>query len=981
MYCPNCNEEYSGKFCPECGAKLIEKPAGGFNLNLGDANAISGGVHLADSHNVHNEDRSVHNITNTTSTVQNITNIAAQKTEAEMLQERKEAYLNACKRAYEDNVLEQHEVIELEELRIKLGLDKATADAILDSVRRMSERNARKSTLSPIARTKLKILTENLKNNEVKALMDQIDSLESLVRKFDSDELSRKYFLVLAALKSERCVELYETSMIDSYWKSFWGYLAYIKQGQKAKAENVLISLDRFTNYPEDNMSVLAVAGALMKGNIVEAKEYLNELTGDHTPALQRFVDSLYLLLEPEVAKEMGADENTCAFYLVNFFGQKDPKSKAEEEHLKQTTEEGLNRHDNPKWNDITETVFSDFSSKLSNKRGSDLRVHVKVYLHDVAHGVKKKLKLPRLILCQHCHGTGAKDGTALETCPNCHGNGVEIRVQRTLHDNMQPQSTCQRCGGSGKIIKENCQHCGGQGIVRKEDIVTVNIPAGVAEGMTLKMSGRGNDAPGGGMPGDLLIVIEEERNTQLMRDDNDLVYILMLDSTTAMFGGKVEVPTIDGRARVTIPANTPSGKLLRLRGKGLPSPNSYSNGDLLIYVIVYVPEQLTEPERVSISSGHVDTVVNWLNKAAEQGRADAQYGLGRFYYHGQGVEKDYLKAAEWYLKAAEQGETLAMNCLAKLYKCGDGVEKSAQNALFWIMKASENGNNDAKSEEDNLRKEVIDELLKRFEEFGVKSMWCAIYPGDPNLYPIVDIQEMTYDELDKISPKNDGISWNVVARKERAKRRKELMDRMDKVLKEHEQGKFSKDEWKSIKKQYREEIETYNNFKPSESKVLVFFTTGDFKKRNSSGGYDMVKLNHRPLFAWNPCILCHEDLNPITMTNLGHSKTVWPLRGLFKNHMIITSDDNVVKDNINKQISQYLDDFIVQAVNGYGINKVVIYDNQLQKYMMVSKVLRVKNSNEENLKLNLLGDFKPSEICDMLNGKSHMWDYLFIND
>jgi hypothetical protein len=337
MYCPNCNQEYDGKFCPECGTKLIENPvSSGVALNLsGDANAISGGIHMADSHNVHNEDRSVHTITNTTSTVNNITQVAAQKSEMELLQEKKAIYLTECKRAYEDNVLEQSEVVLLEECRIKLGLDKATADAILESVRVMSERNARKSDLNPIARTKLKILTDNLRKNEVKALMDQIDSLEPLVRKYEHDELARKFFLVLAALKSDKCIELKENSKIDSYWKSYWSYLAYIKNGRITDAENVLISLDRFTNYPEDNMSVLAVAGALMTGNKAEAKEYLDAVTGEFTPALQRFVDSIYLLLEPDIAKEMGADEDTCAFYLVNFFGQKDAKAKAEEERLK----------------------------------------------------------------------------------------------------------------------------------------------------------------------------------------------------------------------------------------------------------------------------------------------------------------------------------------------------------------------------------------------------------------------------------------------------------------------------------------------------------------------------------------------------------------------------------------------------------------------------------------------------------------------
>ncbi len=346
MYCPNCNQEYDGKFCPECGAKLIENPVpqGGFNLNLGDANAISGGVHLADSHNVHNEDRSIHNISNTTSTVNNITQVAAQKTEIEILQEKKTLYLNECKRAYEDNVLEQSEVVALEECRIKLGLDKATANTILESVRVMSERNARKTELNPIARTKLKILTDNLQKNEVKALMQQIDTLESLVNKYEHDELRRKFYLVLAALKSEKCIDLYVNTKTDNYWNTFWSYLAYIKSGRISEAEDTLASLDRFTSYPEDNTTVLATAGAIMMGDDVTAKELLNAVIGEYTPALQRFVDSIYLLLEPETAKEMGADENTCAFYLVNFFGQKDPKVKAEEERKRKEAEEAERR-------------------------------------------------------------------------------------------------------------------------------------------------------------------------------------------------------------------------------------------------------------------------------------------------------------------------------------------------------------------------------------------------------------------------------------------------------------------------------------------------------------------------------------------------------------------------------------------------------------------------------------------------------------
>ena len=334
MYCLNCKKEIEGKYCPECGTKLIEKPtsAGGLNLKLGDANAVSGGVHLADSHAVHNEDKSVHNTSNVSNVTHNVTNVAAQKTELEILQDKTTIYLNECRRAYEDNVLEQAEVNALDECRMKLGLDQKTADAILDRVRKISERNARKTSLTPLAKTKLKILTANLKKNEVKALIDQIDSLEALVERFEHDELLRKYYLVLSALKPERCIELKESTKIDSYWKSYWSYIAYIKAGRIKEAEKILNSLDRFANYPDDNITILATAGALMKNKKAEAKEYLNTIVGDYTPALQYFIDSIYLLLDPNLAKEMGANDNTCAFYHVNFFGQKDPKAKAAEE-------------------------------------------------------------------------------------------------------------------------------------------------------------------------------------------------------------------------------------------------------------------------------------------------------------------------------------------------------------------------------------------------------------------------------------------------------------------------------------------------------------------------------------------------------------------------------------------------------------------------------------------------------------------------
>lgn len=233
--------------------------------------------------------------------------------------------------------------------------------------------------------------------------------------------------------------------------------------------------------------------------------------------------------------------------------------------------------------------------------RGSDLRVRVKVNLKEIAHGAEKKLKIPRMVSCPDCKGTGAKNGTELSTCQHCHGSGVITQVRQSIFGTMQTQTTCPHCNGTGKIIKEKCSRCGGVGLERKEEVLTANIPAGVYDGTILRMQGHGNEAAGGGIPGDLQIAIIEEEDDELMRDGNDLVYNLMLDFPTAALGGKVEIPTIDGKARVTIEPGTQPGKVLRLRGKGLPSLNHYGTGDLRVNIMVYVPETLSKDEKKAI--------------------------------------------------------------------------------------------------------------------------------------------------------------------------------------------------------------------------------------------------------------------------------------------------------------------------------------------------------------------------------------------
>jgi len=231
-------------------------------------------------------------------------------------------------------------------------------------------------------------------------------------------------------------------------------------------------------------------------------------------------------------------------------------------------------------------------------KKGTNLRVKVKLNLEEISEGVEKKIKVRKLNSCKACNGTGAKGSSSFHTCSSCRGTGYVTRVQRTILGNMQTSAPCSACGGEGKIIVNRCTKCSGEGVVNEEDIITLNIPAGVADGMQLSVSGRGNAARKGGVNGDLIVLIEEEKHSEFIRDENNLIYDLLISIPDAILGIPVEVPTLDGRVKVKIEPGTPSGKLLKLRGKGLPSVNGYGRGDLIVRILVFIPSSVSKDDR-----------------------------------------------------------------------------------------------------------------------------------------------------------------------------------------------------------------------------------------------------------------------------------------------------------------------------------------------------------------------------------------------
>jgi molecular chaperone DnaJ len=238
---------------------------------------------------------------------------------------------------------------------------------------------------------------------------------------------------------------------------------------------------------------------------------------------------------------------------------------------------------------------------RMRGIRGSNLRIKIKLTYEEIAKGVTKQVKVKKYVPCTTCQGSGAKDKGSVQTCSTCGGSGQVRKVSNTFLGQMQTVTTCPTCNGEGTTVTAKCTSCKGEGRVYGEETVTLEIPAGVGEGMQLSLSGRGNAGERGGPPGDLIILIEEEQHKDLHRDGLNVAFELHITFPDACFGTSVEVPTIDGKARIKIPPGTQSGKIFRLKGKGFPGVNSYEKGDQLIYVNVWTPQQVTPEEKAML--------------------------------------------------------------------------------------------------------------------------------------------------------------------------------------------------------------------------------------------------------------------------------------------------------------------------------------------------------------------------------------------
>lgn len=235
--------------------------------------------------------------------------------------------------------------------------------------------------------------------------------------------------------------------------------------------------------------------------------------------------------------------------------------------------------------------------------RGRDIRVRVNMTLDEIARGAEKEVTLEKNVPCTECGGRGAKNSADIKTCPACHGTGQVKRVMNGIFGQTISYSTCQQCGGEGKIISNPCRKCNGTGLERKRETVRVKIPAGVEDGMQLTIRGGGHAAKNNGVNGDLLVLIQEVAHPELKRDGNNLFYTKVISVMDAILGTETEVPCLDGNYRIKVEAGTQSGSVVRLKGKGLPSVNGGGTGDMYVKIIVWIPKKLSREDRAMLEN------------------------------------------------------------------------------------------------------------------------------------------------------------------------------------------------------------------------------------------------------------------------------------------------------------------------------------------------------------------------------------------
>ena len=695
MFCPNCKQEYDGKFCPECGTKLIEKPiapnigGSGVNINLGDANAISGGVHVV----------------NNTTYVQE-----REKSAAEIEQEHRIQFMNLCEEIFEDGIIDEDEIVKLETERLRLGLDEETAKRIIETSRNASQ--TLKRELSPREAIYLKTALQYINCNEIERIRTLLPKLEVMNELYKVEEVNFVCNLLLAALSPEKLIRTYEGQVADSYWQTYWVYIAYLKKAEIVKAEKALSRLNLYTKYPESNGYLLSALSSSFELDTVVAQDLLSVIPSSPcSPELKNFYESLIYEFAPQTAGEKDIQCHDILFYVENIIHMDNPYKKAE---IKNRTERAI---ENDKEKEEIEKIFEKGKTYYDRGERSESvkwfhmaaeQGHARAQcflgtLYADGDGVNQDFKE-----AEKWYRKAAEQGNAYAQ-NNLgllyeDGNGVN-------QDFKEAEKWYRKAAEQGNAYAQNSL-----GLLY-EDGNGVNQDYEEAKKWYRKAAEQGlRDAK----ENLNRLNLAHQRAVDLFkkREYVEAVkwFTLAAEQGDAVAQRNLGICYADGygvsqnyeEAVRWYRMAAEQGEVIAQRNLGLCYYNGEGvsqNYEEAVRWWSKAAEQGDADAQRNLGicyangegvSQNYEETVKWYRMAAEQGLASAQFSLGCCYDDGEGVSQNYEEAARWYRKAAEQGDAVAQRALGICYECGYGTSKNYEEAARWYRKAAEQGDADA---------------------------------------------------------------------------------------------------------------------------------------------------------------------------------------------------------------------------------------------------------------------------------------------
>ena len=655
MYCPKCKQEFPGKFCPECGERLIEEPLqNDINLNLSDKAAVLGGLNVMrnDSHNTTNLDQSVTYNSYVTNTVK--------KSDTELHHERIQMFMECCSRVFHNGLIIEEEKNQLETERIRLGINETDAARLIEQARKSS--GGRMTTLSTRDATTLKNIDRYIDNNNITILQGQIPRLAALVSNYNIEEILFKNYMLLAAIEPKELIKKYETNTADEYWQTYWVAVAYMKYDDNNKSEEAIVKLDLYHDYPEDNSLLLSALSTYHDYGGEEAVNYISAVLPEQcSPLLMPFIQSLFLVITPERAAEIAIDKQKCRFYLENLINLENPeaKRKAEEEAIRRAEEEAKRKAEEERRRREEEERRRREQEERRRREEEERRRREEEERRRREEEERRRREEEE---------RRRREEEERRRREQEERRRREEEERRRANINTNEYNVILKSSGSVvlavvKAVKEAC----GYGLKEAKDLVDAR-PCTIKKGVSRS---------------------EAETIKSAIEECGGIVEIVKANDNTVNYYTE-QYSNISAQEAYYMGENYFYGK----NGKA----QSYSEAVKYFTIAAEKGDKTAQANLgycydtgKGITQDHIKAV-RWYSSAAEKGVRAAQFNLALCYEYAKGVKKDYVAAAYWYRKAAEQGHTNAQCSLGCCYEEGRGVTKDFTEAVKWYRKAAEQG-------------------------------------------------------------------------------------------------------------------------------------------------------------------------------------------------------------------------------------------------------------------------------------------------